>query len=90
MPQVVIQDVWLPLTYSECLKSPHLLRSDRTPIIQGWICRCVEGEIFRPGCCGEGLENVLDQQLEEDNQRGFRIVLSFQVYIYRFGPVAVL
>jgi len=39
----------------------------------------VEGGIFRSGCCGEGSEDVLDQQLEADNQRGFLVVLPFHV-----------
>ena len=82
MSQIIIQDVWPPLTCSEDLAGPRLLRPDRTPVVQGRMCRCVEGGILWPGRCSKGFENVLDQRPEEDNQRGFWVLLSFHVWIY--------
>ena len=59
MSQTTVPDVRLPWDTSESLEDTCLLRSYRLPVIQGRVCRCVEGGSLRSGSGCESYKDVL-------------------------------
>ena len=61
MSQIVVQDVWPPGTSPESLDDPCLLRQNRRLMVQGRVCRRVEGGVLWSGRCCKGYKDILKQ-----------------------------
>jgi len=79
VPQIIVQDVWSSCASSEIIDDPCMLRPNRRRVVQGWICRRLEGGTLRPGSCGKGFENILKQRLAKGNRRELLVAFSFRL-----------